>query len=73
MPKIFHVNWFRVSDKGKFLWPGYGDNIRVIDWMCKRLHDEDVADKSAIGYLPKKGIYVEPLSHLPRGIILLFT
>lgn len=55
MPKIFHVNWFRVSDKGKFLWPGYGDNIRVIDWMCKRLHDEDVADKSAIGYLPKKG------------------
>lgn len=55
MPKIFHVNWFRVSDKGKFLWPGYGDNIRVIDWMCKRLHDEDVAVKSPIGYLPKKG------------------
>jgi len=56
MPKIFHVNWFRVDEQGKFLWPGFGDNIRVIDWMCKRLKGtEDVADLTAIGYLPKKG------------------
>jgi len=56
MPKIFHVNWFRVDDNGKLLWPGYGENIRVIDWMCKRIKGtEDVADTTAIGYLPKKG------------------
>jgi len=56
MPKIFHVNWFRVDDKGKLLWPGYGENIRVVDWMCKRIKgEEDVADTTAIGYLPKKG------------------
>jgi len=56
MPKLFHVNWFRVGDDGKLLWPGYGENIRVIDWMCKRIKgEEDVAEKTAIGYLPKKG------------------
>jgi phosphoenolpyruvate carboxykinase (GTP) len=55
LPKIFHVNWFRTNKQGKFLWPGYGDNIRVIDWMCKRLKGEDVAEKTAIGYIPKKG------------------
>lgn len=56
MPKIFHVNWFRTNEQGKFLWPGFGENIRVIDWMCKRLKgDATVADTTAIGYLPKKG------------------
>ena len=38
MPKIYHVNWFRKgAETNKFLWPGYGDNIRVIDWIIKRL------------------------------------
>jgi len=55
MPKIFHVNWFRTNKQGKFLWPGFGDNIRVIDWICRRLKGEDIADKTAIGYVPKKG------------------
>ena len=55
MPKIFHVNWFRTNAAGKFLWPGFGDNIRVIDWMCKRVMGEDVADKTPIGYVPKPG------------------
>jgi phosphoenolpyruvate carboxykinase (GTP) len=55
MPKIFHVNWFRTNKEGKFLWPGFGDNIRVIDWMCRRLKGEDIADETAIGYVPKKG------------------
>jgi phosphoenolpyruvate carboxykinase (GTP) len=55
MPKIFHVNWFRQSKEGKFLWPGFGDNIRVIDWMCQRVKGGDVAEKTPIGYVPKKG------------------
>lgn len=57
MPKIFHVNWFRTNEQGKFLWPGYGENIRVIDWMCKRLKgDDSVAETTPIGYIPKKGM-----------------
>uniref|UniRef100_A0A0N5BEV0 Phosphoenolpyruvate carboxykinase [GTP] n=1 Tax=Strongyloides papillosus TaxID=174720 RepID=A0A0N5BEV0_STREA len=56
VPKIFHVNWFRKSKEGKFLWPGFGDNIRVIDWIVKRLDGvADVGEESAIGILPKKG------------------
>uniref|UniRef100_A0A0N5AUY9 Phosphoenolpyruvate carboxykinase [GTP] n=1 Tax=Syphacia muris TaxID=451379 RepID=A0A0N5AUY9_9BILA len=55
VPKIFHVNWFRVDADKKFLWPGYGQNIRVLDWILKRCDGQDVAEKSAIGYLPKKG------------------
>ncbi len=55
MPKIFHVNWFRVDAAGKFLWPGFGDNIRVIDWMLRRVDGEDVAEPSAVGLLPKRG------------------
>ena len=56
MPKIFHVNWFRVDDDGNFLWPGYGENIRVVDWVIRRVHGDDgIAEKSPIGYLPKEG------------------
>ncbi|CAD5115034.1 DgyrCDS4055 [Dimorphilus gyrociliatus] len=55
LPKIFHVNWFRTGADGHFLWPGFGDNIRVLDWVCKRVEDKDVAVESAIGYLPTKG------------------
>jgi len=55
MPRLYHVNWFRVDEQGKLLWPGYGENIRVIDWMCKRLRGDDVGEKTAIGYIPKKG------------------
>ncbi|CAH1780761.1 unnamed protein product [Owenia fusiformis] len=55
VPKIFHVNWFRVDKEGKFLWPGFGENVRVLDWICKRVRGEDVAFKSPIGYMPKKG------------------
>ncbi|CAF2530902.1 unnamed protein product [Rotaria sp. Silwood2] len=55
LPKIFHVNWFRLDENNKFLWPGYGDNIRVLDWVIRRVNNEDVADKSPVGLLPKKG------------------
>ncbi|KAF7638792.1 hypothetical protein Mgra_00001874 [Meloidogyne graminicola] len=55
MPRIFHVNWFRKSSKGKFLWPGYGENIRVIDWIVRRLEEENnIGIKTAIGIIPTK-------------------
>lgn len=53
LPKIFHVNWFRKGGDGKFLWPGYGENSRVLDWILRRLDNEDCAQESPIGYLPK--------------------
>ncbi|XP_060595716.1 phosphoenolpyruvate carboxykinase [GTP]-like isoform X2 [Ruditapes philippinarum] len=55
VPKIFHVNWFRTDEDGQFLWPGFGENIRVLDWILRRVENEDIALKSPIGYLPKKG------------------
>ena len=56
MPKIFHVNWFRLDEDGSFLWPGFGDNIRVVDWICKRVAgQQDIAVESPIGFLPKEG------------------
>lgn len=53
MPKIFHVNWFRKGSNGKFMWPGFGDNSRVLDWVCRRVDGEDSAVKTPIGYVPK--------------------
>jgi phosphoenolpyruvate carboxykinase (GTP) len=55
LPKIFNVNWFRKSAEGKFMWPGYGDNIRVLKWIFERTEGADVAVESEIGYLPKAG------------------
>jgi phosphoenolpyruvate carboxykinase (GTP) len=51
-PKIFHVNWFRKDDQGNFLWPGYGENLRVLEWILERTRGEGRTVKSAIGYLP---------------------
>lgn len=52
-PKIFNVNWFRTDDDGKFLWPGFGDNLRVLEWILKRCFDEVDAEETVIGYEPK--------------------
>lgn len=54
LPKIFHVNWFRKGPNG-FLWPGFGENARILDWMFRRIDGEDCATKSAVGYIPKAG------------------
>ncbi|MFC1930929.1 phosphoenolpyruvate carboxykinase (GTP) [Chloroflexota bacterium] len=51
-PKIFHVNWFRTDDAGKFIWPGFGENIRVLDWIIRRCGDEADARETPIGYVP---------------------
>uniref|UniRef100_A0A8C4WF08 Phosphoenolpyruvate carboxykinase, cytosolic [GTP] n=1 Tax=Gopherus evgoodei TaxID=1825980 RepID=A0A8C4WF08_9SAUR len=52
LPKIFHVNWFRKDKQGKFLWPGYGENSRVLEWMFNRIRGEADAKRTAIGYIP---------------------
>jgi len=56
VPKIFHTNWFIKDDEGGFLWPGYAENSRAIDWIFKRLADEEgTAEMSPIGWMPSNG------------------
>jgi len=52
LPKIFHVNWFRKGDDGKFLWPGFGDNMRVLEWIVGRCNGSEDAVETPIGLLP---------------------
>ncbi len=52
-PKIFNVNWFRKDDEGNFLWPGFGDNMRVLEWIIKRCEGKVDAEETAIGFVPK--------------------
>ena len=54
-PRCFYVNWFRKTDDGKWLWPGFGDNSRVLKWMCDRIEGLVEANETPIGYMPKKG------------------
>ncbi len=53
-PRIFHVNWFRTDRDGNFLWPGFSDNLRVIEWIIERCHDNVDAEETPIGFVPKK-------------------
>jgi phosphoenolpyruvate carboxykinase (GTP) len=65
-PRIFHVNWFRQGADGKFLWPGFGDNLRVLSWMLERCAGRAEAQDTAIGYLPRpqdlnlSGLSIDP-------------
>ena len=52
-PKIFNVNWFRTDDEGNFIWPGFGDNMRVLNWIIDRCEGKADATETAIGYIPK--------------------
>ncbi len=51
-PRIFYTNWFRKTEDGRWLWPGFGENSRVLKWMCERVDDKAGAQKTAIGYMP---------------------
>ncbi len=53
LPRIYGVNWFRKDEAGKFLWPGYGENSRVLDWICRRLEGEADATDTPIGAVPR--------------------
>ncbi len=69
-PKIFHVNWFRTDDDGNFIWPGYGDNFRVLLWILARCEGTVGADETAIGYVPKpEDINVEGLNGVTTDTI----
>ena len=72
-PKIFHVNWFRKGADGKFLWPGYGENVRVLKWILERVEGRGEAEETPIGYVPgKKGLTLEGLQISPEALQELF-
>jgi len=52
LPRFFHVNWFRKNDEGKFIWPGFGENMRVVEWMLNRCRGHAVGHETPIGWLP---------------------
>ena len=69
-PKIFNVNWFRTDDNGDFIWPGFGDNMRVLDWIIDRCDGNVEAVETAIGYEPKpEDINVEGLEGITTETI----
>lgn len=55
LPKIFYVNWFRRDDEGGFLWPGFGENSRVLKWVVERIDGQAAAEETAIGHVPAPG------------------
>jgi len=54
LPRIYYVNWFRKDDEGRFLWPGFGENSRVLKWIVERLNGQADAVKTPIGHVPTK-------------------
>jgi len=66
-PKIFHVNWFRTDEQGNYLWPGYGENLRVIEWILDRCRGEADAVKTPIGYVPASDSLDLTGLDLPQG------
>ena len=73
-PKIFNVNWFRTDDEGRFLWPGFGDNLRVLDWIIRRTEGTAEAVETAIGYVPNPAdINLEGLDMTEADIAELLT
>ncbi len=69
-PKIFHVNWFRTDDEGHFIWPGFGDNMRVLTWILDRCEDKVDAVETAIGFVPKaEDINIEGLEGITLDTI----
>lgn len=69
MPKIFHVNWFRTDDEGKFIWPGFGDNMRVLEWVLGRVSGESSAVETPLGLQPlPEDLNLEGLALSKEGV-----
>ncbi|WP_213950067.1 phosphoenolpyruvate carboxykinase (GTP) [Luteibacter sp. dw_328] len=69
LPRIFHVNWFRKDADGRFMWPGYGENLRVLDWMIQRVAGKAEGMETPIGVVPAKGeLNAEGLSLKPGAL-----
>ena len=72
-PKIFHVNWFRKGADGKFLWPGYGENVRVLKWILERIQGRGEARETPIGFVPGPGgLTLEGLKISPESLEEMF-
>lgn len=69
LPRIFHVNWFRKDDEGRFMWPGYGENLRVLDWMIQRVTGKAQGVETPIGIVPAAGeLNTDGLSLTPGAL-----
>ena len=68
LPKIFHVNWFRKGDDGKFLWPGFGENIRVLEWILGRVEGKATAATTSAGFMPTASDIPLDALTLPTGV-----
>jgi len=72
-PKIFSANWFRVDDNGEFIWPGFGENIRVLKWIVDRAHGRVQAQETPVGLIPQlKDLNLEGLSIPKDNLARLF-
>jgi len=72
-PKIFHVNWFRKGPDGKYLWPGYGDNVRVLKWILERVEGRGQAEETPIGFVPtREALTLDGLHLSPETVRELF-
>ncbi|HVM75412.1 MAG TPA: phosphoenolpyruvate carboxykinase (GTP) [Candidatus Saccharimonadales bacterium] len=72
-PKIFHVNWFRKGPDGKFLWPGFGDNVRVLKWILERVEGRGQAEETPIGFVPtRNALTLDGLGLSPETLRELF-